>query len=610
VINPIAGVCRYSGDARHDGSVVHAMLARLGVSDAARRAVLTDGSVSVGSSLACAPVWSADRRRLLTWSGRLDNRRLLGGAVHQTDQDVVVEALTDDPDALIRVLGDFALALWCPQEARLLLARDALGVRPLYYATTPDVCWWASSLTALLVPEWLPRTINEGYLAEYLADTPVSLDETAVVGAYRVTQAHVVEVGRGQVRARRYWTPPQQAAAPRPDREVIDEVSTLVRAAVATRVPDDGPVAFQLSGGLDSSAVVGAAAAAGVQAPHTYSLVYPDVPAADESSYIDDVVRQHHCRSVRVPVTRGDVTGNAVFAPALDVGELPDLPSGELLLAPLLHQAARDGHTVMLTGVGGDEWMTGSLYGITDHLRGGRVWAAWQHARQYRSIPWLDPGGVSLWSAALAPLAPRVVARGVRRWRPGLRVPWLRPDFVTRQDLHTRMRGAFERVPPVSSFVLREALVRLTSGDSAHTRDAQYRMGCHAGIELRHPLLDRRLLECLVTLPDEYRLRNRQHRWILRQAMGGDLPPRVAARLDKPDIDHVLTDGIDRLNPDVRTPGALQIIQRGWVEPASLSQLATRARYDVDAAMVVWRLLGAEALVVALSSRGTHVPAV
>ncbi len=609
MLHAIAGVFRHHGDARRDRELVGAMLARSGVS-AARRVIVTDGPVCTGASMEAAPQWSIDRQLLLAWNGRLDNPRDFDSSERTGDVERVATALAAEPARVRDLLGDFALAAWRPGDRRLLLARDAMGIRPLFFAALDDVCWWASSLTALLVPEWLPRTINEGYVAEYLMDAAVSLNETVIRGAFRVEQGQVVEIRHGTITRRRYWTVDHEVPPPPTASAAIEELSSLLRTAVAARLPSSGRVAFQLSGGLDSSAVVGLARTLGVAMPETYSMVYPRIPEADETPFIDAVVAYHGCRSTRVPVDLGPVLGYDVYRPAVLAGELPEIATGEFICAPYLRRTAEDGHTVMLTGFGGDSWLTGTHYAVSDLIRRGHWASAWRHARDCQSLGWVDPSLLAIVRAVGVPLLPEGAKRLLRSLRPALTVPWMRPEFASRVDLPVRMRGAWARVPRMRSLALRDSLMRVTAGDPAHARDAQNRAGRNAGLELRHPFYDRRVVEFLVRLPDEWRLRGVEHRWILRRAMGDLLPPMVAARPCKPILDQVVVEGLMALDVEARLHEPLEVVSRGWVNPTALWDMWARAPVDCGASMALWRVLGTEAVIRALSSRDAYVPEV
>ncbi len=556
----------------------------------------------------------------LTWSGRLDHPTELaaqmGVSAGSARATLLAAAVARGADGIRACLGDFAFAAWFPSDRRLVLARDAMGMRPLYYAATPDVFCWASTLAGLCATGWLPATLNEGYFAEYLADAPVSLTETPIVGAFRVPQGSQLELVRGVARVTPYWTFDPDDERPIAEGDAVDQLRALFTTAVAARLPADSPAAFQLSGGLDSSSIVGVAHALGVLPPATYSLTFPDRPEADESPFIDAVVARHRCRGTPVRYQAPGATGPAVFQPALDHGDLPELATGEVLFAPLLRRAYTQGHRVMLTGVGGDDYLSGSVFRAADLLRQGRVLSAAFYLRDYRAM-W-DISRIGALRAAVAPFVPEMVTRAVRASRPALRVPWLQAGFITRTGLPDRMKGGFCRVPKRRSAVVRASLVHLWSGDSSHLHDALLRAGRNAGLDMRQPFLDRRLVEFLITLPDDLRFRHRQPRYLLRRAFDAHLPPAVATRVDKADFARLTRDGLCAADPDGTLSRPMEVVARGWVDLAYARAAWQRIRQRIAAGddrhdpevQMLWQILAAEASVRALSSRHSDVPAV
>lgn len=556
----------------------------------------------------------------LTWSGRLDNADDLvdpGGAPLQVaDARRIGRVLAQGPEGVGRCLGDFACAAWWPEDRRLLLARDAMGMRPLYYASTGEVFWWASTLAALLAPEWLPRELNEGYFAEYLTDAPVTLTETPIVGASRVPPASCLTLRHGRHRVTEYWAPAVTETRRLGLDDAADQFRSLLQTAVTTRLRGSGSVAFQLSGGLDSSSVVACAHRAGVQAPATYSVVFPDHAEADETPTIEAVIARLGCDGTLVPYRAPGGRVQAVFDAALLHGDLPELATGELLFAPLLRRAAADGHTAMLTGIGGDDYLSGSVFRAADLLREGHLVAALRYLRDYRATWEISRAGAL--RAALVPLVPAGLARALRAWRPAPLPPWVPAPFAVRTDLAQRMRAGVDRVPPVRSAVLRQSLVHLGSGDRSHLHDALLRAGRNAGLDMRQPYLDRRLVEFLISLPDALRFHQRTPRHLQRYACADLLPASVLARIDKADYARITREALVAADPDATLQAPMTIVERGWVDLrqaralwAGIQQRIVAGDHSHDVRVqALWQILAAEASVRALSSRHRHVPAV
>src|SRR5262249_25801947 len=153
------------------------------------------------------------------------------------------------------------LAIWDTRRRRLLCARDPLGLRPLYYRVEGATLVWGSELRQLVATLARRPQTNEGVLGEYLSNRLVSLDETLYRGILRVPPGHVLTAEGGRIRTRRYWDiDPSREIRYRDDDEYAEHFLELFREAVHRRLRSVGPTAIFLSGGLDSSSIVGAAA--------------------------------------------------------------------------------------------------------------------------------------------------------------------------------------------------------------------------------------------------------------------------------------------------------------------------------------------------------------
>lgn len=557
------------------------------------------------------PVWSRDRSVCVVFDGRLDNVEDIGGASSASDAQRVADLLSSDRRRLGTLVGDFVLAAWWPGESRLWIARDALGARPCYYAVSDRTVFWGNTLESVRRGTARPARVNEALFAEFLASAPASLEETPLHDIHRLPPAQCLDITpSGHVR-RTFWTLDVTDEHHQSPEEALDQFRALFVTAVRARLRQASSPCFQLSGGLDSSSVVGVAThVCGVSRPATYSLVYPERPPADESDYIRDVELFCGAEGVHHEVRARRAVGLDVFAGAVQWGDLPEVATGEYITGAMMRRAAAAGHDVMFTGLGGDDWLTGSRFRMAALLRRGRVFAAWRFAGEYRSIPWLDPGARAMWRAGVLPNVPTWVKRAARRVRgPAPLPPWLCSEFAARVGLDDRMQAAFRRAPDVAHPVVRESLVRVGSGDSVHVREAVARTAANAGIDLRHPFYDRRLVAFLVALPDDLRMRDHVHRWIQRTALAKELPPRVAARLDKPELDAVVVDALQAIEPETLWHD-LRVVDRGWVAreiviglwPAARRAPSTNALSDWRAAFGLWQVFAAEALVRALEA--------
>lgn len=523
------------------------------------------------------PVMSADRRHVLSYAGRIDNRdeliaRYRLPAIAADGELLAAVFSRDGADGLRHCVGDFVLAVWDRLDRRLWLARDAMGHRPLFYVHDRQHVVWATDLRFLRTGAGKAARPNAGFLAERLSGGVVSLEETAFDLIRRVPPAHALSIAPGDsaFAAAKYWTPPQTLPARRTDDDLIQEFDERLSAAVRACVRAYGPVAAELSGGLDSSSIVALATEFTGAPPATYSMVFPGAPFTsdglrlDETAFIDVMVG-----AVGAPSHRHDprhATRDDVLRILRAHGDVPDWPNADVVRWPMVRAAAESGHRVMLTGVGGDSWLTGSVARLPAMLLGGHPLDAWRFLRDAYGPERLEDLPLPMLRQIVAASAPPFVKRVFRMVWPARPWPsWLSEDFVTRVGLAARLRALPARVPSGADAVLRDSLTRFASAEGPLLREGMFRSADDAGMEVRHPFFDRRLVEFALTLPDDLRFRHGQTRYILRQAMGLRLPPVIAARRDKGDGTILTSQALARVLAGMPLK-SLCVADAGWVD--------------------------------------------
>jgi len=510
------------------------------------------------------------------FTGRLDDAADLGtrlGLEAGTDCGALVLAAVARwaDEAPNRLLGDFAYAAWDARTARLRCARDTAGLRPFYYAWDGRVFRFASEMSALLAGGHVSSAPNEGMVGEYLACVITHLEETLYHAIRRLPPGHALTLKDGRLRIARYWNPqPNTTGQGKDDREYQRLFLETFREAVRCRLSSAAPVGLDLSGGLDSSAVV---CMAGVLAQEgrlpcpsveAFSLVFPGL-ACDESAYSASVVQawplKHHVREPELPDAATCLELAHRFA------DFPGHPNG-LMFVPLLREAAARAMRITVSGLGGDDW--------------------WQGA------------GLSYWRPLLRARLPAAVRRALRRARglPGL-PPWIQPDFAKRIHLRDRLE-ALPRVPtgadPCWASVYQVGL----SGWKVHALECEERQAAVFGLDLSCPFEDRRLVELALAFPERQRCREGQRKYVLREALRGVLPEQVRLRRDKAIFTAPVTRTI--LAPAMRellTDMNLQ--RRGWVLDAEvraqfyhLEQLGEQGTAGCSLRWPLWMALGLE----------------
>jgi asparagine synthase (glutamine-hydrolysing) len=482
------------------------------------------------------PLSSEDGALTIVFDGRVDNRTELLAALrldaHAADAAIALHAYAAwGARAPARLIGDFALAIWDSRRRELFCARDPMGVRPFYYYadTRRFVC--ASDIGQILAVPGVRCEPNAGMLGEYLADAVTSRTETVYAGIFRLCPGAMMRVRAGDTRQDPFWSPDQ---APdirhRRDDDYAERFRELFLAAVRSRLRSLHPIGIMLSGGVDSSAVTVAASAVGGKDRElrAFSLSFADDPEADERRYARDVARR---AGIRLEVTAGRDPAIRPFPPAArDVHDwLRDGPADRWKRRIRTH-----GIGVVLTGQGGDTGFYGSHYAYADLIRRGRMMAA---LRQWR-INGRDPHFGATWSdlvsAGLWPLVPAAVRRVVAPLARGIggvpAIPsWIEPQFARRIDLARRLRPP-SSVRRAGRAARDDARCAYEAGWITLYRENAERDSLEAGLEERHPFLDRRIIEFALGLPDDQRRCGAQTRYVVCRALRDLLPPSVATR--------------------------------------------------------------------------------
>ena len=253
------------------------------------------------------PMFNEDRRIVVVCNGEIYNyrelRRDLVRRGHRlrthSDAEVIPHLYEELGDAFVeRLRGMFALALWDAGERRLLLARDRVGKKPLFYAEREGRLWFASEPRAILLDEQIPREVDRQAIDLFLHYQVVPSPRSAFAAIRKVRPAHVLTYQDGALAARRYWKLSYaDRDVGRSRAEVCEEIREAVLEATRLRLRSDVPVGALLSGGVDSSAVVAAMARQSADPVKTFSVGF-DAAGFDETKFSREVARiystDHH----------------------------------------------------------------------------------------------------------------------------------------------------------------------------------------------------------------------------------------------------------------------------------------------------------------------------
>jgi asparagine synthase (glutamine-hydrolysing) len=525
------------------------------------------------------PVHDESLQLVLVFDGRIDNREELTDALvaagmpprDDTDAELVLRAYGCwGEESAARLLGDFAFVIWDGVRKRLYCARDPLGVKPLYYHLDAKSFVCASEMQALLLEPEFPVEPNEGMAAEIICVKVLDPEETLFDGVFNLAPGYWMTIDAGQVRKRRYWSlNTARKIRYSDDREYAAHFFDLFKEAVRCRMRHSGSgVAAQLSGGLDSSSVVSMAAWLKREGTtdstlfETFSLISPE-PTDNERTYIDDVAGKWNLRTNLLPPKPFRLSDSVEQIRQYD--GLPDFPNDTAMTT--LYQDIHDkDYRVMLTGIGGDEAFFGHREYYADAVRGLRVASIVRRYRDDLRLKELSPTSTGAWQKlfrfGIAPIIPRPLKRAAKSLGGIVNYPsWLEPGFVRRTNLVERLRGEYwrKRSEPEKPG---ERALPLGSSFALGILD---QLGSRHGIEVRHPLEDRRVVEFAEAIPDEQRRNGIWQRYVMRNAMSDLLPAAVRNRVDKAAFDWSFAEAI-RSDEFGRVLTAPRIAAAGWID--------------------------------------------
>lgn len=556
----IAGVLS-AGEAPDPG-LVPKMLARLPHRGPDGSGIYRDDRVALGHvrlaiidvAGGAQPMSNEDGSVWVTFNGEIFNyvelRQELRSRGHRfrtgSDTEVIVHAWEEwGEDAFARFNGQWALALWEPRERRLVLCRDRMGVRPLYWTRTRDRMIFASEVKAIFADPDVPRSFDRVGLAETMTFWSAVAPRTVFAGVQQVPPGHLAVFTGPTPEIRPYWRPdfPGQGEEEQQDlRTNVAEVRDRIVEAVRLRfLRSDVPVGAYLSGGIDS-AVTAAVIRRYTDAPlTTFSLRFAEEDF-DEGPFQEEMVRRLGTEHHEVMVHTRDI--GAVFPEVVRHAETPVLraaPAPMLLLSRLVRE---HGYKVVVTGEGADEVFAGYDLFREARLRQfiARDRSSALRARALELLyPWMarSPGETPAFAREffgrnLDPADPALSHRP--RWDStsallGMTTgdPDLQVDVA--EALLERMPSASATWDPLSRAQWLEMTTLLPGYILSSQGD---RMLMASSVEGRFPFLDREVLGLANGLPARHKLLGLDEKHILKRAFADLVPPGVLNRPKQP----------------------------------------------------------------------------
>lgn len=491
------------------------------------------------------PMTNEDSSLQMVFNGEIYNyktlRRRLEGTGHrfktEGDGESILHLYEDSgTDCFAQLNGMFAVAIWDPGRNRLVLARDRIGQKPLYYAVQNGRLVFGSELKCLAAVDGVCTDIDPGAIDEFLTYQYVPYPGTIWKGVRKLAPGHFAIFENGQVSVHRYWDFDPSVERPMRQAEACERLREMLTDSVRLRMQSDVPLGSFLSGGIDSSLITAIAQSISGDPIRTFSIGFP-VADFDETAYAAQVAEHLGTQHQRFEVMPSgvDVIDKLVWH--------YDEPFGDSSAVPTfyLSELTRKEVTVALSGDGGDE-----LFAGYDRYR-----ALWLSHKLLRMFPIHKFPGVSLFQRLPDSDRQRSLPRRAKRFLEAIGQPdairylnWLQifpesmraslytDDFVATlpgDDPFEFLNSAWARtqgrdivtrasMADVFTYLCCDLMTKVDVASMAH------------GLEVRQPLLDHRVVELAGSMPVKYKFRGRRGKLILEDTFGSMIPKSIFQR--------------------------------------------------------------------------------
>lgn len=557
------------------------------------------------------PIANEDGSVVVVFNGEIYNFRELRDELKarghrfstSSDTEVLVHLYEECGERLLeRLNGMFAFAIWDQRRRRLLLARDPVGIKPLLYSETKDAFLFGSEMGAIAATGQLDPAIDPVGLHLYLSWGAVPAPRTIYRNVRRLPPAHFLIWENGAARVQRYWHALEGNDAPPSSREEAQQnLRRLLDDSVRRQIVSDVPLGAFLSGGVDSTSLVGLMRN---HAPttHTFSIGFAENPVFDETRYARAAAAFHHTRHAEAQLRESDVQK---LIPKILDGLSEPFGSASLLPTFAVSRKTREQMTVALSGDGADE-----LFAGYDKYLGETM------------LPWIACIPRGLREQLLAPAVRALPAtranragewgRKARRLLEGIEPdPALRHDHWMRtarpHDIHALLgisgaRGADEVNPGLE--IIRQVHAEY---DARGLRDPMNRVlftdfsialptdmllkvdiaSMRNSLEVRVPFLDPRIVHAAFAMPSSWKIRGMRRKIVLKEAVRDLLPPEIQNRpkagFDVPVGEWIKGPMRELFLDVVRSPGSIPL-DRTWIDQCYEEHTSGRA----DRAKILW----------------------
>lgn len=535
------GLLAVPAEGRFPGAgLSHVRLSVVGLSDSAQPMISDDGVLAI--------VFNGE---IFNYVELREEMKARGHVFRTTgDTEVILRLYQERGEGCLSKLnGDFAFAIWDGRRKQMMLARDRMGVRPLFYTQSAGRFYFASEVKALLCVPGFKAVLDPLALDQIFTLWSPVAPRTAFEGVNELEPGYYLTIDADGQRISTYWDldfpDAADAGSNRNEDDMAAQLKALLEDATRIRLRADVPVGSYLSGGLDSSIIAALAAEQAPKGLQTFAVAF-DSAEHDESAFQTMMAQHLGVSHHTVQCGAGDIA--AVFPETIRLAEKPLLRTAAAPMLKLSESVRQAGMKVVLTGEGADEIFAG--YDLFKEAQVRRFCARQPKSRirphlfrkLYPYLPGLQKQSpeylAAFFGADAAPLDDPLFSHRPRMRSTSAAKLFFSSDLKAKlhgydaaEELVSRLPERFSRWHPLHQAQYLETRILLPGYILSSQGD---RMAMGNGVEGRFPFLDHRLVEFAATLPPSMKLKGLQEKYLLRKAFADRLPDVIANRVKQP----------------------------------------------------------------------------
>jgi asparagine synthase (glutamine-hydrolysing) len=436
--------------------------------------------------------------------------------------------------------GDFSFVIYDSKEKYYFCARDPLGVKALYFTKTEEGYRFSDNINELLNFSDVLKKPNLKSMRTMLYQRTVDYTDTMYEGIYRLPPGHFLTIKNGEEQIERYWYPEKiKIDYSLTEEEASEKLKELFSKAIDNRITNLKEMAFEVSGGLDSSSIVSLLSQSIDPSDiDSYSMDFKGLKC-DEGAYVDSILEKYPLHHQKISTSKLDYHQTYSLDHLYEMSRNWPITLTFAMSLPMFERMRKDGKKIVITGQGGDHLFTGTPYVLYD------LFNRFKFINIYRELIIYPNPWHAIKSHIIIPLLGKRVIHFVKTLLGKNKEKTTSLFFEEGKSIKD-----LSEVLGIKNIALKDDFDFITSALHSTIMDGNI-FHCaedYFNLELRHPFFDKELVEYALSLPPEMKYKQRTIKWILRKAMNGILPNKIRDRKDKAEFSEVIIQQIDAID--------------------------------------------------------------